>query len=54
MEYKVSWGWYYSVQLVYGEVDYILNQYNFYIHQGLSICMIQLLTNPVDTGQITF
>jgi hypothetical protein len=50
MEYKVSQWWYYSVQLVYGEIEYILNQYYFYVHQGLSKCMI----NPVDTGQITF
>jgi hypothetical protein len=54
MEYKVSRWWYYSVQSVYGEIEYILNQYNFYIHQGLSICIIHLLTNPVGIGQITF
>jgi hypothetical protein len=54
MEYKVSQWWYYAVQLVYGEFEFILNQYYFYIHHGLSKCMIHLLTNPVDTGQITF
>jgi hypothetical protein len=54
MDYKVSRWWSYSFQPVYGEVEYILNQYYFYIHQGLSIGMIHLLTNPVDTGQITF
>ena len=54
MEGTFSQWWYYSVQLVYGEIEYILNQYYFYIHQRLSIGMIHLLTNLVDTGQITF
>jgi hypothetical protein len=54
MDYTVSRWWYYSVQLVYGEVEYIINQYNFYIHRVLSRGMIHLLRNPVDTGQITF
>jgi hypothetical protein len=54
MEGTFSPWWYYSVQLVYGEIEYILNQYNFYVHQGLSKCMFHLLTNAVDTGQITF
>ena len=54
MEYKVRQWWYYSVQTVYGVIENILNQYYFYIHQGLSIGMIYLFTNLVDTGQITF
>jgi hypothetical protein len=54
MDYKVRRWWYYSFQPVSGEVEYILNQYYFYIHQGLSIGMIHFLTNLVDAGQITF
>jgi hypothetical protein len=50
MDYKVNRWWSYSFQPVYGEVEYKLIQYYFYNHQGLSIGM----TNPVDTGQITF
>jgi hypothetical protein len=55
MDYTVSQWWYYSVQLVYEEVESILNQYNFYIQQGLTTkSMIHLMTNHVDTGQIAF
>jgi hypothetical protein len=58
MDYEVSWGGViskYYVQLVYEEVECLLNQYNSYFHQVLSIGMIPLIRNPVaDTGQITF
>jgi hypothetical protein len=45
----------YSVELVYGEFEFILNQYNSYFHRVLSRGIIHLMRNPVaDTGQITF
>ena len=53
MDYIVI-AWYYSAQLVYGEVEYILNQYYSYLHRVLARNMIQNVGHLVDFEQNTF